>query len=595
MHSTFLLGLCRIQLCLLILALPFEYFPDREQSLFTNLKVQIIALAVTWACLKAAEFLKFRGEEWNRLKGVLPRRLFYAMIVFVFIQMLAAAFAPAFQGNAAKAAAKAFMGVILAVIAADLSSERRSTNRPFSNVKTYAVGAVSLAGISMALLGFGDWIGLTTFTRIVNVFQPFKYWLGNSVRFVSTMEYPNTAASFLSAAMCATLALIVFRTAARRCPAWIQALLLAAIAILGAALSFTYSRGALCAAIIAVAVVSWIFRNHFRERNSRFALCWCGAVLFAGMAPSYLIRREATRSPAPPQKRVAHYGWESNAPTRLLLPDRIYEESLTVQNDSQHSWSSGEFGVAYRWHNLSNRQDSPLLEAAGFRNDIKPAQKSRVQVSLRTPARDGEYLLIWFIFRRSGGIYELKDSFSPGIMCTIRTTEAKKTDQLSSKAQNYVELIGKERSNLSKSLIPMRRELWSAAVRMFSARPILGLGPDNFRLRKREYMEVPKGDETILANSLYLELLSDSGILGLLSFLWMIWELGRIVFQERSAPEFVRSSGVVYFGAAYLTGFMAHGLVDYFLKFTPTFLLFWLMLGILGSRSAAGNGDAACE
>ena len=36
-------------------------------------------------------------------------------------------------------------------------------------------------------------------------------------------------------------------------------------------------------------------------------------------------------------------------------------------------------------------------------------------------------------------------------------------------------LIGKERSSLSKSLIPLRRELWSAALQMFRSRPLLGL------------------------------------------------------------------------------------------------------------------------
>src|SRR5512135_3299266 len=104
MHPSRLWKLCEVQLYLLILALPFEYCFNKAQPLLTTLKLQVLALALTWACLKTSEFIQSRNQEWKRLKGVLSRRLLLAMIAFALIQILAATFAPAFRGNAMKAA-----------------------------------------------------------------------------------------------------------------------------------------------------------------------------------------------------------------------------------------------------------------------------------------------------------------------------------------------------------------------------------------------------------------------------------------------------------------------------------------------------------
>jgi hypothetical protein len=40
----------------------------------------------------------------------------------------------------------------------------------------------------------------------------------------------------------------------------------------------------------------------------------------------------------------------------------------------------------------------------------------------------------------------------------------------------------------------------------------------------------------------------------------------------------------------YFLAFLLHGAVDYFLKFTPTFLLFWISLGV--ACASANDPDA---
>ncbi len=594
MYTARLWRFCEIQLYVLILALPFEYYLDSKRPLLTTLKIQVAALIVTWICMKGIEFFQSRNEINSGSHCPTSNRLLFAMAMFALVQILTAILAPEFRANALRSAAKTCIGVVLAIVAADLSLRRDSRKKKFSDVKINAIAAVALAGLTMALLGFGDWIGIKSFSRIVTLFEPTKYFLGDSVRFVSTMEYPNTAASFLSVSLCATLALIISRVSVRHRDPWRKTLVLIPILILGAAISLTYSRGALAATIVAVAVATWVWRDQFRFEYSWVASGLCLAVLFAGAWPSYLVRHAAESFIPPAQKRNAHYGWNANAPTKHLSPGKIYDEDIAVQNSSPDSWRSNVFGLAYRWYSLKDSQNSPLQVATEFHTDILPTQRVRVRVSFKTPMEEGEYLLIWFVIDRRDQIHEVKDSYSPGIMCVVSAGMAKPAESFSPKAQRYLGAISEERRALSKALIPQRWELWAAALRMFWSRPLVGLGPDSFRLRKQEFMEVPGGDETILANNLYLELLSESGILGLLSFLWVIWELGRRIFSRRFRIEASGNLTVGYFGVAYLTVWMAHGMVDYFFKFTPTFVLFWLILGLLNFRPNA-NGIPLCE
>ncbi len=267
---------------------------------------------------------------------------------------------------------------------------------------------------------------------------------------------------------------------------------------------------------------------------------------------------------------------------------------IAVQNVSSTPWHGKEHGIGYRWHDMSENRTLPLVFAGEFPVDVVSGQETRVQVTLETPVQEGEYVLVWFVVRHAGNVEELKDAYSPGILCLIKSG-AGSGMTLSSKAQSYLNAMGQERRDLEKMRVPGRRELWAAAIRMFWSRPWLGFGPDSFRLQKWEHMDIAKGDVNILANSLYLDLLSGSGILGLLSFLWLLWECGRLVMVKTVGAELTPGArAAAFFGTAYLMLLVMHGFVDYFLKFTPTFLLFWLTVGILSAsaRHATERPDA---
>ena len=100
-------------------------------------------------------------------------------------------------------------------------------------------------------------------------------------------------------------------------------------------------------------------------------------------------------------------------------------------------------------------------------------------------------------------------------------------------------------------------------MRLAVRNPILGAGPDNFRLLYGRVLEFSSWDTNIRANSLYLELLVGSGVLGLLAFILMIVSIPRHINVA------TLSIGV----------FLIHGIADVFLMTTPIYFAFWILMG----------------
>src|SRR5207302_11274188 len=141
-----------------------------------------------------------------------------------------------------------------------------------------------------------------------------------------------------------------------------------------------------------------------------------------------------------------------------------------------------------------------------------------------------------------------------------------------------------------------RLELWGAALRLIQTRPLLGVGPDNFRHLYGAQLGLETWDERVQANNLYLELLVGVGVLGLAAFVWLIVEPLNIAarFTARSLAEVEESSHpgvkvtrtgaaqrrsasgavrdpelVLVLGLSLAVGaFLLHALLDSFLAFT---------------------------
>jgi hypothetical protein len=592
---------CALALAALVLGLPFElYFLERQQSLATSLKLQLLVFVALWLAW-LVERARWAGPDAvaRELARLLPRRFAGALAAFVAVEALAAALAPELRRNAAVAAAKWLVGSAVLIGVCDLA---RSAG---PRVGRLVMTALATAGALTSLLGVGDRLGLRMCRRVIELFQPYTYWSANLPRLSSTMEYPTTAASFLVSALLATVALLIRETGTERSRLW-PGLLSAAALVEAAALALTFSRGAVvaaAAALVAGAVLG--------ARPRQFPIWkYAAAAVVASFGLVQVMHLYLGSGEPPPhlynsQRRIARFGGAANEEVRYLEPAREYRESISVRNDSSSVWRRAGFGVGYRWYRISSGESSPLEQSGVFRDDLAPGGERRLEVDLRTPAGEGEYLLIWFVVHRDPRLEPLPWSFSPATLCSIRS-DASPPGRWSARTLDYLETIRRERRELPLEVVPSRSDLWRAALRMFAAHPLLGVGPDNFRLLKWKYMDVPKGDETILANSLYLEFLAGGGIAGFAAFAWLMIELGRAVLRRTASASGLEERQLSWFGVAFLAAFLAHGAVDYFLKFTPTFLLFWIVAGLqaagghgianqpLGSkvRSASGGSDA---
>jgi O-antigen ligase len=135
---------------------------------------------------------------------------------------------------------------------------------------------------------------------------------------------------------------------------------------------------------------------------------------------------------------------------------------------------------------------------------------------------------------------------------------------------------------------PMERLLfWATAWRMFLAAPVFGIGMGNYSEVYGQYIPaylIPPRHFT--ANGLYFQIISEMGLVGLLSFL----SLAGIALvlarrQLKSSPSsLTRVLGFGILGGTVAT--LVHGLVDLALDVSPQWgTMYWLMLGLLAAST----------
>lgn len=106
-----------------------------------------------------------------------------------------------------------------------------------------------------------------------------------------------------------------------------------------------------------------------------------------------------------------------------------------------------------------------------------------------------------------------------------------------------------------------RTEFWTPAWQAFTEAPILGKGPFTFVSAYLQANSVPTMVPVDYAHSLYMDLLSGTGVLGLLAFIWLIYMVIRVTWKricEDAVQDWAVSAGAL---AALIT-FLVHGFVD---------------------------------
>jgi O-antigen ligase len=140
---------------------------------------------------------------------------------------------------------------------------------------------------------------------------------------------------------------------------------------------------------------------------------------------------------------------------------------------------------------------------------------------------------------------------------------------------------------------PARTELWTVAANMLRDHPWLGVGPDNFRWEFAAYSGLPADNLGIHAHDQYLETLADTGVLGLVSFLWLITALVRLGLDRarQTVGDWPWRAALL----ASLAAWLAHALLDDFERFWPTSVAFWLVAGLTLARGQRWSSSAVQE
>ena len=106
-----------------------------------------------------------------------------------------------------------------------------------------------------------------------------------------------------------------------------------------------------------------------------------------------------------------------------------------------------------------------------------------------------------------------------------------------------------------------RNEFWTPALQAFTASPLLGKGPFTFISAYLQANSVPPMLYFDYAHSIYMDLLSGTGILGLLAFLWLVYSVIRVFWRDLNQPD--PEHWAITTGAlSALAAFLFHGFVD---------------------------------
>jgi len=161
-----------------------------------------------------------------------------------------------------------------------------------------------------------------------------------------------------------------------------------------------------------------------------------------------------------------------------------------------------------------------------------------------------------------------------------------KNKQASSK--NFTEHL-QSISNISTDASNTERlNRWSSAIRMFKKRPVLGWGPGTYQFLYAPYQS--SKEKTIIstnvgdkgnAHSEYIGPLSESGILGTLTFLGIVVTViyTAIKIYKRAKRKIIRNTALIYLIS--LITYLVHGIMNNFLDTDKSSVPFWGFIAII--------------
>jgi O-antigen ligase len=567
-----------VGVCVLVLAVPFEAteplltLPGQALS---SAELVLLAALAAWAtaCVRAGQRPVWRSD------------LTWPWAALLATWLVAAAAAPAFPVNALHMSGRLALalGVYLLTVNGVTS---------WAAVRAVSVAA-TVAGALLAGLVMLDFVGVGPVRDWLATFRPFVAHVGNQVRASGVFQYPTIASMYLEVLFAWSLPLLAVMIDERRRAATILVLL--ALLAMTQATVLTFTRAGLVTMVASLAVVAAIrYRTRGVDRVVRWLAAVAGVIVIQ-FAVSYsgesILLRFTTEG------TDAWYAASIDAPDRLeIATGGTRTVRVTVTNTGRVTWDSTlpqPFRLSYHWLTADGTRVVSWEERrTAFPEPVPSGGRVTLAAEVEAPRRPGSYRMLWDIEHEGRLWFSTEPDASPALSFAEVSGPA-----LGPPAA----LKPLPRPLQYGSMRPGRLVLWSAAARMLAEHPATGVGPDNFRLQYGSYLGLVDPDPRLHSNNMYMEILAGTGLLGAAAFAvvcWRVarngwtalapWRRGSPTVDDRPADAAVLTAGVV----AGAIAIALHGLVDSFLSFTATYVLFAIALGLVVSLGTSNRPHA---
>lgn len=549
---------------LLTLAAPFELTEPLlrlpRQSI-SSLEAAVLVAFAVWA---AASAVSRRLPDW-RTPLTLP---WIALIAAMTVASLAS---PVSRVNALHMTGRltAAFGIYLLTVNSITSRARLRT------VLALAVAIACIVGVLARL----EFLGVRPVLAWLTAFRPGVATVGAQVRAAGPLQYPTIASMYLEVVFAFGLGLMLAEHDASR-HLRVAAVFLALVVIADGVV-VTFTRAGLLTMALSAAFIG-AMRAAARGFDGGVRLVAAvGVVVAALVGVSY--SAESIWLRATTEGQATWYRAAFDAPAALAL--RTGENAVVpvdISNTGRITWdsqASPPILLSYHWRPADGDRfvtfdgaRTPLVSR------VEPGQTARVRARLRPPRQPGRYRLEWDLVQE-GRLWFSTEPGAPHVLTSVVV------DGPPGDAPPFAALPPPK-----PTVRPGRGALWRAAVRMIATHPLLGVGPDNFRLAYGDYAGIAGADPRTHSNNMYLEMLAGGGLLVGAAFAWLLWRAaGSAAASLRGPASSAAAAGV----AAALLAIVVHATVDSFLSFAPTYVLFSLTLGCAAACARGAESPRA--
>jgi hypothetical protein len=465
--------------------------------------------------------------------------------------LIASLAAPEFRGNALRFTGRCAAAVLLFILAANAAVSSRAARQ----IVALLLGAAAVVG-AIAILELAQ---VPVVLDGLKLFRPGFHVVGGQLRATSTLFYPTITSMYLEV----VFALGLMYIASSR-------LAFVALTLAGAGIIATFTRAGLIT--MAISLVTYGGLVYFKRRS------WGGDHnRLAALAVILIALVMVSRSPQMLVSRMSNelsrdwYGADYEVPPALALrPGSFNDVPVTLSNRGWLTWQSAQaptFALSYHWLSVDT-EEVVIYDGlrTPFPQPVDPGDEIALQARVRAPGYPGTYLLVWDVVQEHRTWLSL-EGVLPGR--TIATVEGEAVTP---------PLPARGRMPTGTMRMP-RSVLWSTALDIARDHPVLGIGPDNYRLTYGTRLGLAAWDPRVHTNNTYLEVLVGMGMVGVAALLWLLAAAARrtltlIATATAESITFIAATTAACLAIA------AHGIVDSFLTFTSTYVVFALAAGL---------------